>query len=183
MLLSDLQNFLSGLQGSGSDGAAAGGRSIDLASAINAEALDKITASEAERCKCFRMQFNGVWKEWFDEKVTGKIRNIFFLARLVAHLPTVESSDNAKNQLKDTIQSPQFQQALSSFSTALQSGQLGPVVSQFQLNPEAIAAANTGDLEQFVKALEKNSNAKNAEKKEKTDETKQDTPMEEDKNA
>lgn len=104
---------------------------------------------------------------------------------MVAHLPSIETSDNAKKQLKDTIQSPQFQQALSSFSTALQSGQLGPVVSQFQLNSEAIAAANTGDLEQFVKALEKNANpnAKNAEKKEKSDETKQDTPMEEDKNA
>ena len=59
MLLSDLQNFLSGLQGSGGDGAAAGGRSIDLASAINAEAIDKITSSEAERSKCVCMQFNG----------------------------------------------------------------------------------------------------------------------------
>lgn len=107
------------------------------------------------------------------------------LGRLIAHLPSIETTDNAKKQLKDTIQSPQFQQALSSFSTALQSGQLGPVVSQFQLNSEAIAAANTGDLEQFVKALEKNANpnAKNAEKKEKSDESKQDTPMEEDKNA
>ncbi|XP_031631435.1 proteasomal ubiquitin receptor ADRM1 homolog [Contarinia nasturtii] len=156
VLLSDLQNFLSGLQ-SGGEGAAGGsGRNIDLASAINTEALDKITASEGER------------------------------SRLVAHLPTIESSDNDKKQLKDTIQSPQFRQALSSFSTALQSGQLGPVVSQFQLNSEAIAAANTGDLEQFVKALEKSagSNAKNAEKKEKSDESKQDnTPMEEDKNA
>lgn len=105
--------------------------------------------------------------------------------RLVAHLPTIEGGDNAKKQLKDAIQSPQFQQALSSFSTALQSGQLGPVVSQFQLNPEAIAAANTGDLEQFVKALEKSAgaSAKSAEKKEKSDESTQDTPMEEDKNA
>lgn len=109
----------------------------------------------------------------------------YFTARLMAHLPSIETSDNAKKQLKDTIQSPQFQQALSSFSAALQSGQLGPVVSQFQLSPEAIAAANTGDLEQFVKALEKNasSNAKNTEKKEKSDDAKQDTPMEEDKNA
>lgn len=109
----------------------------------------------------------------------------YITARLMAHLPSIETSDNAKKQLKDTIQSPQFQQALSSFSAALQSGQLGPVVSQFQLSPEAIAAANTGDLEQFVKALEKtaSSNAKNAEKKEKSDDAKQDTPMEEDKNA
>lgn len=42
MLLSDLQNFLSGLQGGNE--AAASGRTIDLASALNAEALDKITA-------------------------------------------------------------------------------------------------------------------------------------------
>lgn len=28
------------------------------------------------------------------------------------------------------------------------------MVSQFQLNAEAVAAANSGDLEQFVKALE-----------------------------
>lgn len=111
--------------------------------------------------------------------------NSALLDRLVAHLPSMDTSDNDKKQLKDTIQSPQFQQALSSFSTALQSGQLGPVVSQFQLNSEAIAAANTGDLEQFVKALEKSAslNAKNTEKKEKSDESKQDTPMEEDKNA
>lgn len=152
VLLSDLQNFLSGLQAS-NDGNVSG-RTVDLASAINAEALEKITTEDEQ-------------------------------SRLVAHLPSIETTDNAKKQLKDTIQSPQFQQALSSFSTALQSGQLGPVVSQFQLNSEAIAAANTGDLEQFVKALEKNGNpnAKNAEKKEKSDDAKQDTPMEEDKNA
>lgn len=100
-------------------------------------------------------------------------------------MPTIDTSDNAKKQLKDTVSSPQFQQALSSFSTALQSGQLGPVVSQFQLSSEAVAAANTGDLEQFVKALEKGSSAsaKDAVKKEKSDDTEQDTPMEDDKNA
>lgn len=46
MLLSDLQNFLSGLQAS-NDGNATG-RTVDLASAINAEALDKIN-TEAEQ--------------------------------------------------------------------------------------------------------------------------------------
>lgn len=154
-LLTDLQSFLSGLQ---SVDGASGGRAIDLASAINAEAIDKI-ATDSDRTNT-----------------------------LAAHLPTIETSDTTKKQLKDTIASPQFQQALSSFSTALQSGQLGPVVSQFQLSSEAVAAANTGDLEQFVKALEKSNNAsaENAEKKEKkekSDETDQDTLMEEDKNA
>lgn len=50
MLLSDLQNFLSGLQGSGAEGGAASGRSIDLANAINAETLEKIS-TDAERSK------------------------------------------------------------------------------------------------------------------------------------
>lgn len=46
--MSDLQNFLSGLQAS-NDGNVSG-RTIDLASAINAEALEKIT-TEAEQSK------------------------------------------------------------------------------------------------------------------------------------
>lgn len=50
------------------------------------------------------------------------------------------------------------------FSHALQSGQLGPLASQFLLSSEAVAAASTGDLEQFVKALELASK-KSAEKK------------------
>lgn len=47
-----------------------------------------------------------------------------------------------------------FFQAVSMFSNALQSGQLGPVVSQFDVNSEAVTAANKGDVEEFVKALE-----------------------------
>jgi 26S proteasome regulatory subunit N13 len=75
---------------------------------------------------------------------------------LQQHLPTIEGGDeNMTDQLRATLTSPQFQQAMSTFSSALQSGQLGPVVSQFKLSSEAVAAANSGDLEQFVKALEK----------------------------
>lgn len=151
VLLSELQSFLSGLQGGDSAAAGAGRSGVDLSTAINAEAVDKL-ATDEERTKL-----------------------------LASHLPTIETGDNAKKQLKDTISSPQFQQALSMFSTALQSGQLGPVVSQFQLNSDAIAAANTGDLEQFVKALEKSSTASAKGKEEK--ETDNATPMEEDKNA
>ena len=173
MLLSELQNFLSGLQTG--DLAAGGGnrsRSIDLSTAINAEAVNSI-AGDADRSEA-----------------------------LLAHLPTIESGDNAKQQLKDTIQSPQFQQALSMFSSALQSGQLGPVVSQFQLSDEAVAAANTGDLEQFVKALEKHAETNGATGgtaavaaaaataaaaapagTKKKDDEQEETPMEEDKNA
>lgn len=160
MLLSELQSFLSGLQGgdspAGGSGAGTsrnGGASIDLSTAINSEAVEKI-AADADRAET-----------------------------LLAHLPTTESGDPAKKQLKDTISSPQFQQALSMFSTALQSGQLGPVVSQFELNPEAVAAANTGDLEQFVKALEKSAEKSVATKKKDEQEKDEETPMEEDKNV
>lgn len=43
------------------------------------------------------------------------------------------------------------------FSSALQSGQLAPVVEQFSVNPEAVSAASQGDLQGFVQALEKGS--------------------------
>lgn len=45
-------------------------------------------------------------------------------------------------------------QAVSMFSTALQSGQLGPVMSQFDVGPDAVSAANQGNMEEFVRALQ-----------------------------
>lgn len=126
VLLSELQNYLAGIStGAGTSSSSGSRRNIDLSSSINSEALDTV------------------------------VSNPDYVNSLVAHLPEVEGDDDKKQQLKDTLSSPQFQQALSTFSNALQSGQLGPVVSQFQLNSEAVAAAVSGDLEQFVKALEK----------------------------
>ncbi|KAJ6647520.1 Proteasomal ubiquitin receptor ADRM1 like [Pseudolycoriella hygida] len=126
VLLSELQSFLSGLKTSDGSGP----------SSTNGRNIDLSTAVNAETVSFLT-----------DAERTEN---------LLAHLPNIESNDNTKQQLRETISSPQFQQALSMFSSALQSGQLGPVVSQFQLNDEAVAAATTGDLEQFVKALEKN---------------------------
>uniref|UniRef100_A0A6P4EWF1 Proteasomal ubiquitin receptor ADRM1 homolog n=1 Tax=Drosophila rhopaloa TaxID=1041015 RepID=A0A6P4EWF1_DRORH len=75
---------------------------------------------------------------------------------LIVHLPESEDADaDRKQQIKDHITSPQFQQALAQFSNALQSAQLGPVVKQFELSNEAVAAAFSGNLEDFVRALEK----------------------------
>lgn len=139
-ILNELQSFLSGMKtNEGESATGSGGHNVDLATAINAEAVSSI-ANDGARTET-----------------------------LLPHLPTIETGESTKQQLKDTVSSPQFQQALSTFSTALQSGQLGPVVSQFQLNDDAVAAANRGDLEQFVKALE---NKKDEEKE---------TPMDEDK--
>ncbi|XP_017864946.1 PREDICTED: proteasomal ubiquitin receptor ADRM1 homolog isoform X2 [Drosophila arizonae] len=75
---------------------------------------------------------------------------------LIVHLPESEDADeDRKQQIKDHISSPQFQQALAQFSNALQSAQLGPVVKQFELSHDAVAAAYSGNLEDFVRALEK----------------------------
>lgn len=48
---------------------------------------------------------------------------------------------------------------MSQFSSALQSGQLGPIVSQFAVNPEAVSAAAQGNMREFVRALERNTAA------------------------
>lgn len=74
---------------------------------------------------------------------------------LFSYLPPIGTGENSKTQLKYTILSPQFREALSLFSTAVQSGQLGPVISQFNLSNEAYAAINFGNMEAFVKALER----------------------------
>lgn len=74
------------------------------------------------------------------------------------------------------------------FSTALQSGQLGPIVSQFEVGSDAVTAANQGNMEDFVKALQNttlnsgststlnssNSEPKQPEKRKKTENKKKD---------
>uniref|UniRef100_A0A8C6WE45 Adhesion regulating molecule 1 n=1 Tax=Neogobius melanostomus TaxID=47308 RepID=A0A8C6WE45_9GOBI len=74
--------------------------------------------------------------------------------RLLPFLPQGESLPQSPEELQNTLTSPQFQQALSMFSSALASGQLGPLMNQFGLPPEAVDAANKGDLEAFAKAME-----------------------------
>ncbi|XP_026746685.1 LOW QUALITY PROTEIN: proteasomal ubiquitin receptor ADRM1-like [Trichoplusia ni] len=73
--------------------------------------------------------------------------------RLAPHLPPAPSGaaqDDAANQ----------------FSSALTSGQMGPVISQFGLPSEVASAANTGDMQAFFKALETTSNASENKPKE-----------------
>lgn len=61
-------------------------------------------------------------------------------------LPPAPSGETptVPEQFSSTVQSPQFQHALSTFSAALQSGQLGPLIQQFGLGPECVEAANRG---------------------------------------
>ena len=78
-----------------------------------------------------------------------------------AAISTTESLESAMNvhlppgdNLSTTLSSPQFSQALSMFWSALQSGQAGPVIRQFGLGSDAVNAAASGNIEEFVSALE-----------------------------
>ncbi|XP_078092846.1 proteasomal ubiquitin receptor ADRM1 isoform X4 [Mustelus asterias] len=77
--------------------------------------------------------------------------------RLLPYLPTGESLPQPAEEIQNTLTSPQFQQAMSMFSAALASGQLGPLMSQFGLPAEAVEAAGKGDVEGFAKAMQHNS--------------------------
>jgi len=75
-------------------------------------------------------------------------------SRLKPFLPTVENLPESQDELRETLQSPQFKQSLSVFSAALQSGQLGPLMQQFKVNKKAVEAAAKGDIVAFVTALQ-----------------------------
>jgi len=137
--LSDLQSILSNIQvPAGAEAASGAGPSVDLSTAMTGEALQPLLATDG-----------------FLDKVKG------FMPAGEEEGKEVTAAD-----LKGTVQSPQFQQALSMFSAALQSGQLAPLVREFGVGEEAVAAATQGDMGAFVKALQK----------EKTGEKKEDSP-------
>ncbi|PIC42034.1 hypothetical protein B9Z55_009241 [Caenorhabditis nigoni] len=71
---------------------------------------------------------------------------------LAQHLP---ASDDPAKELADTVRTPQFRQAADTLGHALQTGQLGPVLSQFGMNDETVAAATQGDLRKFASNLTK----------------------------
>jgi len=88
------------------------------------------------------------------------LANPEFLNKVKDFLPKEEREEGkqlSSEDLKGTVQSPQFKQAVSMFSMALQSGQLGPLVREFGLGEAATAAANQGDMLAFVQALQKSS--------------------------
>ncbi|KAG7224312.1 hypothetical protein INR49_000555 [Caranx melampygus] len=74
--------------------------------------------------------------------------------RLLPFLPSGESLPQSADEIQNTLNSPQFQQSMSMFSSALASGQLGPLMSQFGLPAEAVDAANRGDVEAFARAMQ-----------------------------
>ncbi|MBN3325129.1 ADM1B protein, partial [Atractosteus spatula] len=112
---------------------AAGGQGVDLASVLTPEVMAPILA------------------------------NAEVQQRLLPYLPSGESLPQTAEEIQNTLTSPQFQQAMSMFSSALASGQLGPLMSQFGLPTEAVDAANKGDVEAFAKAMEGDGKAEKKE--------------------
>ncbi|KAI2811205.1 adhesion regulating molecule 1 [Blomia tropicalis] len=136
VLLSDLESIITnmsvGQESRSTGGSSEDGLNIDLSSSVNVDLLRPLLTDES------------------------------FMKRVREMLPQIESNpptetNKISSELVQTIQSPQFQQALGSFSAALQSGQLGPLVQQFGLPEECVQAANSGNLEAFVRGLEKKS--------------------------
>ena len=76
------------------------------------------------------------------ETLQPLLQNQEFLDKVKEFLPAGEEGKEVTlSDLSGTVQSPQFQQAVSMFSMALGSGQLGPVIKEFGLGDEAAAAA------------------------------------------
>ncbi|MCL4131497.1 UNVERIFIED_CONTAM: hypothetical protein GTU68_006862 [Idotea baltica] len=101
-----------------------------------------------------------------------------FVEQLRPYLPTTSEKLPPVEELRGTVASPQFQQAVNLFTSALQSGQLGPLINQFGLGEDAVSAASSSDMEAFIKALGKkkdegsSSSKKEEERKKEKDQDK-----------
>ena len=83
--------------------------------------------------------------------------------------PSEEASDTA-SEISSTVSSPQFKQALQLFSSGLQSGQLGPLINEFGLGDAAVAAASSGNMEAFIKAVNDSKSNKKEQSPDKSSE-------------
>ncbi|KAL4712738.1 hypothetical protein ACJJTC_008035 [Scirpophaga incertulas] len=156
IILSDLQQYFSSL-GNAPAGAAAGppaGAGGAGAGAGGAAAIDLAATLVAPEALAAATSLAGA-------------------QRLAPHLPPVPPSA-AQDDVRTTLLSPQFAQAANQFSSALSSGQMGPVMTQFGLPAEVASAANSGDMQAFFKALENTANAPDSSKAKDSDEKKKD---------
>jgi len=93
---------------------------------------------------------------------------------LLPHLPQGEGLDQTPDELRQTLGSPQFQQAMGNFQAALQSGQLGPLMNQFGMPSDVSAAATQGNVEAFVTAMEQDGTNQEEDKEKEKKEKKED---------
>ncbi|XP_029974651.1 proteasomal ubiquitin receptor ADRM1-like isoform X1 [Salarias fasciatus] len=137
--LSDLQSILATMNVPAAGAAAAQGSAVDLTSVCTPEMMAPI------------------------------LTNAEVQQRLLPFLPSGESLLQSGQEIQDTLNSPQFQQSMSMFSSALASGQLGPLMSQFGLPADAVDAANKGDVEAFARAMQGSKDAKDKKKDDEDD--------------
>ena len=69
------------------------------------------------------------------QSLTPLLNDPEICASLFPFLP--EESERSAEEVRQVVKSPQFSQALQSLSAALQTGQLGPLLSQLGLDPSA----------------------------------------------
>merc|ERR1711997_818212 len=101
------------------------------------------------------------------ESLVGMLSNKEVQERLNKHMPKDEKIKETKEELRAAVGSPQYQQAVQAFQEALESGQLAPVLQQFNLPENAIKAAASGDMKAFAEAMEgANKKEKDSEKNE-----------------
>jgi hypothetical protein len=125
--LQDLQKILSNMQPAAN--------STDLAAGVNSEFIRRITTCPKTVQKLLPLlpQFGG--PEVSETSTSGK--------------------SGSQQEVEDTLLSPQFHSALSAFCAAFPTGQLGPLVSQFDMGADAVDAAKGGNLEAFLHAIQK----------------------------
>mgnify|MGYP001483979413 CR=1 FL=1 len=107
------------------------------------------------------------------EVLAPLLENPEFVKKMKELLPDEEQQqDDIGSQVQSTLHSPQFRQALGMFSSGLQTGQLAPLIREFNLSDAAMTATEKGDLEAFIKALQNSKNSpvkESGDKKDKKD--------------
>jgi len=105
------------------------------------------------------------------EALQPLLENPEFVRKMKELLPEEEQKqDDATSEVRGTLHSPQFRQALGLFSSGLQTGQLAPLIREFNLGDAAIDAATKGNMEDFVKALQNKKASEGNESKKKEEE-------------
>ena len=103
------------------------------------------------------------------EALQPLLENPDIVRKMKELLPEEEQTqDDASGQVRGTLYSPQFRQALGMFSIGLQTGQLAPLICEFNLGNAAFVAATKGDVEAFVKALQNNKKSLPGDEKKNT---------------
>ncbi|XP_037569770.1 proteasomal ubiquitin receptor ADRM1-B isoform X2 [Dermacentor silvarum] len=135
--------------GNSSGGAAASGPAIQLSDLQSILSGIKVPPSESAGAEASK-----------EQSVNVDLSTAINMEVLQPLLDNKELMSRVEKLLPATTESGKQPDALSMFSTALQSGQLGPLMQQFGMDDSVVAAANSGDMAQFVKALQASKGAK-----------------------